>query len=358
MQTNDEKEIWFFLSHSNKDFEKVRTIRNYLEEKGCRPLMFFLKCLSNDDEINELIKREIDCRLRFVICDSENARMSKWVQSEVAYIKSKDRAYEVLDLNSSESEIREKLDLLVKHTRAFISYSRNDFSFVKSVLDVIRQYDIRFFWDVVDILSGTCNFKKQISEAINSTGQFLLFGSKRYFRSQFCREELKFAINHGKAIRIVWLEKPSECVLEEDEFQFKKMPTLAADSQVDLSDIESLQEKKDAAIEAIVNWFMPCWDVYTMANNFLHGTGCPANVAEAERLFGIAYRKAGELDARGYPGGTLVLARCLANGYGTEKDLREAFANYRNYIRTVGPSPEVGKEIEQVRKLLGETSCS
>lgn len=90
----------------------------------------FLKCLSNDDEIDGLIKREIDCRMRFVICDSENARMSKWVQSEVAYIKSKDRDCEVLDLTSPEGEIKRKLDLMVKRTRAFVSYSRNDYSSV------------------------------------------------------------------------------------------------------------------------------------------------------------------------------------------------------------------------------------
>jgi hypothetical protein len=37
---------WIFLSHSNKDFEKVREIRNDLEQLGHRPLMFFLKCLA------------------------------------------------------------------------------------------------------------------------------------------------------------------------------------------------------------------------------------------------------------------------------------------------------------------------
>ena len=56
MNHADDKEIWIFLSHSNKDFAKVRLIRNYLEEHSLRPLMFYLKCLSNDDEINDLIK--------------------------------------------------------------------------------------------------------------------------------------------------------------------------------------------------------------------------------------------------------------------------------------------------------------
>lgn len=75
---NENNEIWVFLSHSNKDYEKVRQVRNMLEEQSLRPQMFFLHCLNDDDEIDLLIKREIDCRTRFILCDSENARKSHW----------------------------------------------------------------------------------------------------------------------------------------------------------------------------------------------------------------------------------------------------------------------------------------
>lgn len=350
MKTNDEKEIWFFLSHSNKDFEKVRKIRNYLEEKGCRPLMFFLKCLSNDDEIDELIKREIDCRMRFVICDSENARRSKWVQSEVAYIQSKDRVCEVLDLNAPEGEIERKLDLMVKRTRAFVSYSRNDHAFVEGVMAIARKYDIRFFWDVQDLMAGV-NFADCERDTIGLAEQFLLFGSERYFHSMWGRMELEAAIRQGTTIRVLWLDKPSECVSDENGDLFDKLSTLDAESQTDLSAIESPREKTDAAIEAIVNWLMPCWDVYTMANNFLNGIGCPADAAEAERLFGIAYRRADQLDSKGYPGGTLVLARCEANGHGTPRNLQNALFDYQNYLHHVF-SPDVKKEMELIKEML------
>lgn len=90
-----EKEIWIFLSHSNEDYDKVRKVRNMLEDLNLRPIMFFLKCLNDDDEIDELIKREIDCRTRFILCDSDNARKSNWVKREVEYIKSKDKPYEI-----------------------------------------------------------------------------------------------------------------------------------------------------------------------------------------------------------------------------------------------------------------------
>ena len=83
----DSNEIWIFLSHSNKDYEMVRQVRNLLEEHSLSPLMFFLHCLNGDDEIDSLIKRVIDCWTRFILCDSENARKSHWVRKEVEYIK-------------------------------------------------------------------------------------------------------------------------------------------------------------------------------------------------------------------------------------------------------------------------------
>ena len=145
MVTDNSKEIWIFLSHSNKDFKKVRFIRNYLEVHSCRPLMFYLKCLSNDDEIDNLIKREIDCRTRFIICDSENSRESKWVQSEVAYIKSQLRSYDIIDLSNDKEEIEKQLDKIIKNTQIYLSYSRNDADLVRAVYSHIRKYDLRCY---------------------------------------------------------------------------------------------------------------------------------------------------------------------------------------------------------------------
>ena len=95
---NSDNEIWVFLSHSNKDYEKVRQVRNLLEEQEFRPLMFFLKCLNDDDEIDDLIKREIKERTRFILCDSQNAQNSKWVQREVEFIQDGlHRVYQTMD---------------------------------------------------------------------------------------------------------------------------------------------------------------------------------------------------------------------------------------------------------------------
>ena len=62
---------WIFISHSHLDIELVRKIRNELEAKGFEPLLFYLKCLNDDSEIEDLIKREINEREWFIYVDSE-----------------------------------------------------------------------------------------------------------------------------------------------------------------------------------------------------------------------------------------------------------------------------------------------
>ena len=77
---------YIFISHSHLDIQKVRIIRNTLEENGYEPLCFYLKCLNDNDEIEGLIKREIDSRDIFLYIESENSKNSGWVQKEREYI--------------------------------------------------------------------------------------------------------------------------------------------------------------------------------------------------------------------------------------------------------------------------------
>lgn len=139
MENNEE--IWIFLSHSNADYEKVRLIRNLLEEQSLRPLMFFLKCLNDEDEIDSLIKREIDCRTKFILCDSPQARNSKWVQREVDYIKSKNQIYETIDLSLSEEELREKISLFKSRFVINIIYRGKDEAIVSLLEKKLRNLD-------------------------------------------------------------------------------------------------------------------------------------------------------------------------------------------------------------------------
>src|SRR5277367_3441113 len=79
---------WIFVSHSHRDLEKVREIRNELERRGHNPLLFFLKCLEADDaRLPELIRDEIKARKWFVLCNTRASRRSKWVKQEIELVK-------------------------------------------------------------------------------------------------------------------------------------------------------------------------------------------------------------------------------------------------------------------------------
>ena len=98
------KEYWF-ISHSHLDIEKVRIVRDVIEEIFFyEPILFFLKCLSDENEITDLIKREINARIWFVYCDSFNARRSQYVRHEVEYIN------KLIDMGYSKKLITIDLD--------------------------------------------------------------------------------------------------------------------------------------------------------------------------------------------------------------------------------------------------------
>jgi tetratricopeptide (TPR) repeat protein len=79
MSTSDQTppKSWVFVSHSNKDIDAVRLIRDELERSGHYPLLFFL------------------------YCDSPEARDSKWVQRELDFIRAlPNRVWCTVDLDS------------------------------------------------------------------------------------------------------------------------------------------------------------------------------------------------------------------------------------------------------------------
>ena len=111
---------YVFLSHSHQDIQIVRQIRNAMEEAGFEPLCFYLKCLSDDDEIEGLIKREIDAREWFVYLDSPNARSSAWVTKERKYIESLGNKQIVTINLESDTPLQEVSEKLIRGLRICI----------------------------------------------------------------------------------------------------------------------------------------------------------------------------------------------------------------------------------------------
>lgn len=106
----------------------------------------------------------------------------------------------------------------------------------------------------------------------------------------------------------------------------------------------------EQAIEKIVIRAFGPWATYTMAKNMFEGVDCPKDEEDANWLFSISYKINDALDAIGNPGGTLFVARCKANGYGTKKDLHEALYYYQDYIRICGSDDNLDKEIKEIKR--------
>lgn len=116
---------YVFLSHSHHDYDKVCRLRNLLEAEGFKPLMFFLKAFERSEfepMLKPILQEEIDQRQRFILCRSENSKKSDWVRFEEDYIKSKQRPYEIVDLDASEDIQIESIKNYRRRTIVFVSY--------------------------------------------------------------------------------------------------------------------------------------------------------------------------------------------------------------------------------------------
>ena len=189
-------EIWVFLSHSNKDFDKVRILRNKMEERGMRPLMFFLKCLDSAPETFELLKREIDVRPRFFLCDSKNSRSSEWVQREVEYIKSKNRQFITVDLDDMES-LDKKIQEMISRSQVYFSYSRKDYPIVEKLSEALQKLGFRVL-ELENLLSY--NFERALINIIEEAcenGYVIYIISKNSGRSEWIKREIDHTIRMG-----------------------------------------------------------------------------------------------------------------------------------------------------------------
>lgn len=193
---NEGEKPWIFLSHSFKDWDKVRKLRNILEEKGRKPLMFFLKCLNDNSEVDELVKREIMSREFFILCDSENARNSKWVQEEKDFVEKLEKEYEIIDLEKELADQIYKLDRIIKKSTIFFSYHNNDEEIAKRIIDKLAQSDFHVCIFNPDIKKE--NYVDQVNNNIEASidkGFFLFLLSEAYMNSIWAKAEVNHALN-------------------------------------------------------------------------------------------------------------------------------------------------------------------
>lgn len=197
---------WIFLSHSHKDLERVREIRNTLERLGHNPLLFFLKCLESDEsELPELLRREISARNWFVLCDSEHSQSSRWVQEEVKLIKSlPGKVFETIHLSADLEPQLHKLISLSKRATIYISYARTDTKVARTISEELAKTDYRVFFDITSLQLGQ-NWAATISSAIDdavNNGFVLLLLSPDALTSEFCKNEVDYALHKSKKSQV------------------------------------------------------------------------------------------------------------------------------------------------------------
>ncbi len=211
---------WIFVSHSHHDQEKVRKIRNYLEDRGHNPLLFFLKCLDDDDaRLPKLIRDEIRSRNWFVLCDSPNAKASKYVPEEIALVESLDgKSKETIDLTQDLESQLYKLDRLLKRATVFLSYARADEKIAKRIQIALEKHDYSV-WCNLSIPSGSdwrAEVRSAIDEAVKS-GFVLILMSRASLSSQWCRHETEYALHiaahRSNIIPVIIAPFPREAML-------------------------------------------------------------------------------------------------------------------------------------------------
>jgi hypothetical protein len=202
---------WVFLSHSSKDYEEVKVVRDYLEEHSFNALMFYLKCLDHDptgSETQSLIYREIDARNIFVLCNSEHAENSTWVRDEVSYVKSSinNKVYTELNIdNMKQRKCTELsiLDDLINSSTLYLIYGSKDKEIATNISQFLSSEGFKVF-------VGNQIQKTYITESmieIKSDSTIIVFVSADSMNSSWYRKLMESVNNQVNIIYIYVGEK-------------------------------------------------------------------------------------------------------------------------------------------------------
>jgi hypothetical protein len=189
--------IWIFVSHSNLDFAKVKLIRDELEKEGHKPLLFFLKCLNEKDpRLPQLIRDEIKARTWFVLCNSDNAKNSPWVQEEIRIVETTKpkETFVSIDLKWDLDVIMSEIRPLLRRATVFLSCDREDWDIASLIYDALLEQDYSVFFDRKSLQApGWEHATHNALEDAVKTGFVLLLLSPDYLTSKWCKAERESA---------------------------------------------------------------------------------------------------------------------------------------------------------------------
>jgi TIR domain len=185
-------DAWIFVSHSHKDLNAVRRVRDEFERLHANPLLFFLMCLKEDEEVGSLIEREITARNFFLLCDSPAARNSPWVQKEREIVRSlKERKIHELDLDWPWEQQKRVIHETLQSATTFLNYASSDRGRILPYIDLLVANDFAVF-EPSGMSSGE-SWVDELDAAITRsvTGYFFTFLSQDWLRSVWARKEIE-----------------------------------------------------------------------------------------------------------------------------------------------------------------------
>jgi hypothetical protein len=95
-----------------------------------------------------LIKREIQARNFFLLCDSGNAKSSKWVQGTIAHVKSlQTKQVETIDLDADWQAQIDGIQAIVRHATVFLSFAQTNDAAIAPVRTGLIENDF-CVWDL------------------------------------------------------------------------------------------------------------------------------------------------------------------------------------------------------------------
>ncbi len=186
--------VTVFLSHSSKDIEKVRQIRNILEALDYEPLLFHLKCLDDDnDNLENFIEKEIEARNIFIYCKSQHSENSKWVQKELEYIKSFDskRLFTIditLSFKDTVVQLLQSIADIIKKNRIFLSCSHGAPD--KQFGDYLEKLLTEHNYEVIRYKVLDCAKDDEHKIALQEANTFIAVISPNSVASPYCKSEL------------------------------------------------------------------------------------------------------------------------------------------------------------------------
>lgn len=236
------RERYVFLSHSHHDFDRVRIIRNKLEENGERPLMFFLKAFETPEYeklLIPIIEKEIDCRKRFIYCRSKNSEKSTYVQHEVNYMQSQGRRYDTINIDSSDDEQRIAVEHFVRRSNVFISYPRRISQMAEALINTLRDIGINVLFQI-DALSFGVDFETRLSSALGKCecGLVLIDGEI----SMWQKKEIEMIMRNAMIVPVLMKGNMNQLPRELLEYQVIDMRGISSTHQVIGTIIEYLKK--------------------------------------------------------------------------------------------------------------------